>query len=167
MIRWSNYLAFPLMVLLAVLQLTLVRYLKIGEVTPQLLFLVVVAWGLLREVGEGCVWAFCAGISSDLFSPTPLGSTAFSFILIVLLIFFVRQLFPAKFFALPILFAALGTLVYLVLDYLILRLFQYDLSWSVVVSTTPLILWHAIFILPIYAIMSWVERRINPRAVQI
>lgn len=155
------------MILLVIFQFTVLPYLKVGGLTPQMLFLVVVAWTLLRGVGEGCVWAFCAGISLDLFSLTPLGATAFSFIIVVLVISFLRQIFPAKFFALPIVFAALGTFIYLLLDYLLLRLFQHDLTWAVVIASTPLILWHGILILPIYGIMNWVDRRINPKTIHI
>ena len=73
------YAAIPLMAVLAVLQTAVLPRFPIAGLEPQLVFLVALAWGLLRGLEEGLVWAFIAGIWADLFSLTPLGLSSLAF----------------------------------------------------------------------------------------
>ena len=63
-------LAIPL--LAAVLQVTVVRFVALGEARPDLLALVAVSWSLVAGAMPGVTWAFAAGMAADL-----LGSAAF------------------------------------------------------------------------------------------
>lgn len=64
----SLYLAFPIMILLLVIQTAVLPRLPIWGVVPQLLLLAAVAWGMLEGLEEGAVWGFIAGFFTDLFS---------------------------------------------------------------------------------------------------
>jgi len=59
----------------AVLQVTALRYLVAGEVTPDLVALVAVAWTLIAGPGEGIWWAFAGGLVADLLGGSALGAT--------------------------------------------------------------------------------------------
>ena len=54
----SFYAAIPLMALLAIVQTAVLPHFPIAGVEPQLLFLVALAWGLVRGLEDGLVWAF-------------------------------------------------------------------------------------------------------------
>ena len=73
------YAAIPLMAVLAILQTAVLPRFPIAGLEPQLVFLVALAWGLLRGLEEGLVWAFIAGLWLDLFSMTPLGLSSLAF----------------------------------------------------------------------------------------
>jgi rod shape-determining protein MreD len=70
----------PLLMLTALVEATVLPYLRVGGVQPDLMMLVVGAWSLRRGVEEGAVWAFVGGLALDLLSAGPF--TAFMFALL-------------------------------------------------------------------------------------
>lgn len=76
-------LALPL--LAAVIQVTVLRFVGVGEVRPDLLALVVVCWTLAAGAGEGIWWAFIAGLTADLLGSAVFGATTVSLLPIALL----------------------------------------------------------------------------------
>ena len=56
------YLAIPVMLVLAVVQTAVLPRFPIFGLVPLLPFLVALAWGLLRGMNEGIVWAFVGGL---------------------------------------------------------------------------------------------------------
>ena len=74
----SIYVAIPVMALLTVLQTAVLPHFPIFGLVPQLPFLFALAWGIVRGLDEGVVWAFVAGFLVDLLSVTPLGISAAS-----------------------------------------------------------------------------------------
>ena len=73
------YLAIPVMLVLGVAQASILPRFPILGVSPQLLFLVALAWGDIRGLEEGLIWAFIAGLFADLFSLAPLGISSLAF----------------------------------------------------------------------------------------
>ena len=73
------YLAVPLMAVLAVVQTSVLPRFPVLGAVPQLLFLVALAWGILRGLEQGLFWAFIAGFFVDLFSLAPLGISSLAF----------------------------------------------------------------------------------------
>jgi rod shape-determining protein MreD len=67
----------------ATLQSTIAPYLRIGGAQPDLLFVAAVVWTVVAGIDTGLVWAFLGGITIDLLAPRPLGSTAFTLLLVV------------------------------------------------------------------------------------
>lgn len=65
-------LAFPVLILMAMLQTTLVSSLPLLHGTADLLLLVVVAWGLQERVTSGFEWAALAGLIVGGLSAVPL-----------------------------------------------------------------------------------------------
>ncbi|MCA9964023.1 MAG: rod shape-determining protein MreD [Anaerolineales bacterium] len=163
----SVYVAFPLMALLGVLQTAVLPHFPILGQVPVLPFLVALAWGLLRGVNEGAVWAFMAGFWQDMFSIVPLGTHALVFLLAITAVLLIQQLLPLSQFLLPALFATIATILYLILHTMLLRLLGFSLTLNAVTSLLPIVILHAIIILPIYWLMNQINRRVNPRRVEL
>lgn len=162
----SVYLAIPLMLLLAVIQTAVLPRFPVFGLTPNLLFLVALAWGVVRGWQEGVVWAFVAGIMADLFSLTPLGLSSLTFMIAIGAALLLIRPFPSYPLLAPMAAAAAGTLIYLLLQFLLLRVFGFSMSPSAALSLAPTILFHALLILPIYGIMQLVLRAHRPRPVE-
>jgi hypothetical protein len=65
------------------------------------------------------------------------------------------------------LLAGLGTLIYLLLYAVLLRLFGQGISAGGFLDLLPLILLHAVLIVPIYTLLNAVNRAVQPRRVEV
>lgn len=165
--RTSFYLAVPIMTILAILQSAIiVRFPLLGFV-PQLPFLAALSWGLLHDAEEGVTWAFVGGFCIDLFSITPTGLTPLAWMIAILAVIELIQVFPTNRYILPTITGALGTLLYMALQFLLLRLFGYQTGLDVMLALLPLSILHGILILPVYWLMYTLMQRIRPRRVTI
>ncbi len=167
MTRWNNYASVPLMGVLLLLQASVLPYLPVLGLTPQLLLLVVISWTLLHGLEAGCVWAFVAGMFLDLFGIPPLGSTSLTFIIVVFVVYGIQNALPPHRFFVPVLTGAAGTFAYLLLNFSLLRLLGFELPWAEAAAIGPLIVLHSLLILPIFWISYRLDRLANPRRVQI
>jgi rod shape-determining protein MreD len=70
-------------VVAALLELTIVPYLQIGGVQPDLVLVVAIVWTMAVGLESGLVWAFVGGLMIDVLAARPLGSTAFSLLVCV------------------------------------------------------------------------------------
>ena len=147
------YAAIPLMAVLAIIQTAILPRFPIAGVEPQLLFLVALAWGLLRGLDEGLVWAFIAGIWVDLFSLTPVGLSSLAFMAGVAAPILLQPMLPPRRLPVTALLAALGTLIYLLLYVIALGLLGHGLSAVGLAGLLPIVLLHAILVLPIYYVV--------------
>ncbi|MGC8838954.1 MAG: rod shape-determining protein MreD [Anaerolineae bacterium] len=68
------YLSVPILALLAVVQSAVLPRFPVAGVHPDLVMLVVVAWGLLQGNPQALVWGFIGGTFLDLLSGLPWGS---------------------------------------------------------------------------------------------
>jgi rod shape-determining protein MreD len=67
----------------ALVESTVVPYLKIGESQPHLVFVLAVIVTAVGGVDRGLTWAFVGGLVLDSLTQRPIGSTAFALILCV------------------------------------------------------------------------------------
>ncbi len=165
--RSSVYVAIPLLTVLAVLETAVLSRIPLMGQVPHLPFLVALSWGLLHDLEEGVTWAFVGGFIVDLFSIGPTGLTALVWMLGIALAILIAQLFPDSRVVLPVLVSAVGTMLYLVLHMLLLRLFGYQTTLAMTSTLLPLAALHAVLILPVHWLMYTVIRRVQPRRVQI
>lgn len=165
--RSTVSLSIPLMAILAILESAIFARFPIFGLRPQVPFLVALAWGLLRDVEEGVVWAFVGGFFVDLFSILPIGMTSLVWMLVVLGVSWAAQTFPASRFFLPSLLAGLGTLISIPLMFVGLRLLGYELPVGMLTQLTPTAVLHAILILPIYWGLYAFTRAFRPRRVEL
>ncbi len=78
------FLGIAIPILTAIVQVTLVRFVAVGEVRPDLLALVVVSWTISAGSAEGIWWAFSGGIIADLLGSSAFGATTVSLLPIAL-----------------------------------------------------------------------------------
>ncbi|MCA9952554.1 MAG: rod shape-determining protein MreD [Anaerolineales bacterium] len=165
---WSTILlAIPFMLFLTVLQTAVLPRFPIFGIVPQLPFLLAVAWGLLRGPNEGALWGFMAGLTMDLFTIAPTGGLALTYTISVAVVSFIINALPTNRIVMPMLMAAMGTLIQQILYYLFLQLFGYSLSVTVVASLLPSILLNAFLILPFYWAMYVINRTLWPKPVEL
>lgn len=165
---WSTFLlAIPLMLFLTVLQTAVLPRFPIFGIVPQLPFLLALAWGLLRGSNEGAIWGFIAGLTMDLFTVAPTGGLALTYTISIATVSFIINALPKNRVVMPMLMAALGTLIQQILYYLFLQLFGYGLGVTAVATLLPSILLNAFLILPVYWAMFVINRTLWPKPVEL
>ena len=160
------FIAVPLMAVLAVLHTSVLAQIPVLGAAPQLLFLVALAWGIVRGMEEGLVWAFVAGVFTDLFSLAPLGISSLAFMAGVAGPLMIRHALPPHRLLVAMFLAALGTVIYLTVYAVGLRIFGFGIGLGGLAELLPLIGFHAILILPIYLIVDSILRTFRPRRVE-
>lgn len=164
---WNVYAAVPLMALLAVIQAAILPYFTIFGLSPQLLLVFALAWGLLRGPEDGAAWAFIAGIFLDVFSATPMGVSALALMVGVVAAAFVQRSLPPSRFFLPVVLAAMASLIYLLLYLLILRLTGYPVTWAAVERLPLVAVLNSVLVLPVYWLLYTLDRNLRRRKVEI
>ena len=167
MIPSSVFLAVPLMVVLTVLQTAVLPYFPLFGVTPSLPFLVALAWGLLRGVNEGVIWAFIAGFFMDLFTAAPVGGLALTYMIAVLAASVINDVLPANRTVIPMLLAAIATIIQQLLYAIFLAIFGYTVVRVIGISLLPTVLLHSFLILPIYWLLYLLQRVVWPKPVEV
>jgi len=160
------FVAVLLMAVLTVLHTSVLAQIPVLGVAPQLLFLVALAWGIVRGVEEGLVWAFVAGIFTDLFSLAPLGISSLAFMAGVAGPLMIQRALPPHRLLVAMFLAALGTVIYLTVYAVGLRVFGFGIGLGGLAELLPLIGIHTILILPIYLIVDSILRTFHPRRVE-
>lgn len=163
----SIYLAIPLMIVLSLVETAVLPHFPLFDSAPQLTFLVALAWGLLLGVEEGVVWAFFAGVFTDLFSITPMGVSSLAFMAGVTAVLFIQQALPTSRILLPMLFAALATIISFIVNLILLRLFGTIANFQSITILPSTILINILMILPIYWLLYMINRITRPRRVQM
>lgn len=69
----SLQIGAPLLLLAAVIQATILPYLRVSGGQPDLVVIVALAWAFLDEGTEAAFWALVGGMALDLFSGAPMG----------------------------------------------------------------------------------------------
>lgn len=163
----SIYLAIPVMVVLGVVETAVLPHFPIFGSTPQLALLVALAWGLLYGIEEGSVWAFFAGIFTDIYSITPMGISSVAFMVGITAVLWAKQALPTSRVLIPLALAALVTTISFIIDVVLLRLFGTITNFQSVNALPVTILINVLTILPIYWLLYIIDRTIRPRRVQM
>lgn len=163
----SIYLAIPLMLVLGVVETAVLPHFPLFGATPQLTFLVALAWGLLYGIEEGATWAFFAGIFTDIFSITPMGISSLAFIVGITAVIWATQALPTSRVLLPLGLAALATIISFILEIILLRLFGTVTDFQSITILPNILLLNVLAILPVYWLLYLTNRMIRPRPVQL
>ena len=157
------YFALPVAIILAMLQAVFFSYVPVLGVTIQVLPAFVIAWALLRGRGSAdtVIFAFCAGILVDLLSIGPLGLTAISLMIAVVALFPIQANVETSRVILPIMLAGVAMLTFLLANLLMLQLGNYDISWNTIRIIPQTVIVHALFILPVYWLVTFISRLIG------
>jgi rod shape-determining protein MreD len=167
MIPPSTFLALPIMALLTILQTATLPRFPILGIVPSLPFLVALAWGLLRGVNEGVIWAFIGGFFLDLFTAAPAGGLALTYMISIFAVLQINEVLPANRFVIPMILAAVATVIQWLLYAIFLGLFGYNVLPTLPNALVSLVILHTFLILPIYWLFYLVQRTVRPNVVEI
>lgn len=146
----SIYFSIPVMFVLAVVQTAVFPHFPILNITPSLPYLFALAWALIHHPEDGLVWAFVGGVFLDLFSLQPFGISSLAFVVSITAVILLQSTFPEGEYLAMLGLSVIGTLVYILIYTILLRIFNQIPSFNLILTLLPLILLHAILGLPIY-----------------
>lgn len=164
------FLSIPILVIVAALQVTVVPQFGILGGRPDLVFLFTIAWALNSSLEEGVIWAFAGGISKDLLSATPTGTSVVGLVLLVFAIYFIRQQIYRVSIISLVWITLLGSLLYQLMTLVIMLLTGFQPAFLNRLGLAPLlsgltyvilptIVYNLMLIFPVY----WLVRRIQKR----
>ena len=166
MLRSNFYLAIPLYLVLAIVQVAVLYRFPIFGVTVQLFLIVLFLYGMVAQRLESAVTqAFIAGIMLDLFSLSPVGARSIGLIVAIIVIYFLRDFFPRNSIISPFFLGVFGTLSYLSIYLMTLLLVGQGTGSSSPLVWLPYILFHAALMVPAFLIFNTVRRIQAPYAV--
>lgn len=128
-----------------------------------LVMLLVLCWSLHASMTEGYVWALVGGISLDLLSVLPLGTSSAALLIMVYAINRLSQQLLRARIVLLLAMAAVATLFMAAYTYaaLVLLGYTYDL-WAVGrFVLLPTLLYNLAAVLPLFAIVRFFQRRLE------
>jgi rod shape-determining protein MreD len=67
----------------ALIELTVVPYLRVADAYPHVVLVLGVIWTIASGIEGGLVWAFVGGLTLDVLAQRPIGSTAFALLICV------------------------------------------------------------------------------------
>jgi len=166
------FLAFPILIIAAVLQAVLLPHTGLIGGGPNLIFLLVLAWALNAPIEQAFFWAVIGGVATDLLSAAPLGTSALGLVLIV----FVMNLFLGQFYELGllllVLMALFGTFAFEFYRMVALDAYQvlgyipadapFSITWGNDIANViaPVMIYNVISILPVYGVLRLLQRRL-------
>lgn len=165
----GRYFGIPFLILAAILNTTLMAELRVGEGAPDLVFLLVVAWALRSDLGEGLLWAVAGGVMADWLSVAPLGTSALGLVIVV---FATNTLFgqvSPRNVIIPPLVALVGTPIYHAGIMFVLRTQGYavPLATGVIYVMLPTVVYNVLLILPVCRLVGFLTRALQPRQARL
>ncbi|EKD49376.1 MAG: Rod shape-determining protein MreD [uncultured bacterium] len=152
------YIVVALLFLLAMMQVTVVRHIAVGQIVPQMVLVACLAWAMIHGMKEGVIWAFIGGIFLDTISPTPFGIFSISMMIAALLVGMLeeRSFSTVTMYSVLIL-TIVGSFVYSLVFVLLSKLYHvlwggvWDISFSYLTNFSLLqIVYHVILIFIAY-----------------
>lgn len=158
----GNFLSIPLLGLAAAMQAGLVPHIRILGGTPDLVFLLVLAWAINARLEDGILWAFVGGIMQDLLSAAPLGTSTFGLLLVVFGISGLGQQVYRIGFLMLIGITLIGSLVHQLTALIVMIFFglRIDLSIAITYVIAPTLVYNIVLIGPVYWFISRLQRRV-------
>jgi rod shape-determining protein MreD len=159
------FLGFVLLWLVAILKSTLMPHLRLEGGAPDLMLMMVISWALLATYSEAFLWAVIGGVSQDLLSGVPTGSSALALLLVALLASLLQTQLYRSNVLIVLLMTLVGSLVFQLVMMLVLALSGYRVDWiyNIVYIVTPTTILNLLLIIPIFRVMQVLYERLNPR----
>ncbi|MCU0498437.1 MAG: rod shape-determining protein MreD [Anaerolineae bacterium] len=155
------FLGIPLLILAAVLQGTLIPVLVGSNGNPNLVFLMVISWAVHGTLRQNVIWAFVGGITLDLLSILPIGTTVIPLMILAIFLYEVGDRFAGFGLLVMIGIALFGTIFYQITLLLLITLLGYRVSWLPELTSIliPTVFYNVILIVPIYGFVRRLQRR--------
>ena len=160
---------FPLLVLAAVLQSTVLARFHLLAGTIDLVLLLTLNWTMIGEWQGGAIWGFIGGLCLDLLSGGPLGANAVGLVLMAYFASLTEGRFWRSHVLLPLATSLLGTVGFHAVYLTTLAATGHAVNWSVSLSrvTLPAALLNTACTLPIYHALRWLHALVFPAPVTI
>jgi rod shape-determining protein MreD len=155
-------IAFAAAFLAAVLAASVMPYIHVLGVTPDLVLIFAACWAIVRGHREAMVVVPMAAVVRDLTTSDPVGTSILALAPIVLLAFVVREIRPVESEFLPALaVVAAASLAYSVISMTVLTIVGDDvpLGRAFFRVTLPLMLVNPLFAVLVYPPIRWLSRR--------
>jgi rod shape-determining protein MreD len=152
----ASLVAFPVVILLTMLQIGVVSQLPLLHGTADIVLLGVVAWSLHERVSNAWFWAVFSGLIVSLVSALPFFAPLWGYLIVAVIARLLRQRVWQTPFLAMLLVTFAGTLVTLALDWAVLQ-FQtgaYPLYTALNIIVMPSALLNLLFALPVYALVN-------------
>lgn len=159
------YIGFPLLMIIAVLDATVMKLFQMWGGAPNLMLMVIISWALVADLREGLTWAVIGGIFRDLLSVAPTGSSALAFVLMVIAIdTFLPKLGWRNVVIPPIAVFAASFVYYVVLS-VMLRLGGYSLPffYGLTYISLPSAVMNTILMFFVYRLIAGVNEFVRPQ----
>jgi len=158
------WLSFPILALAAAAQSTFMPQVRVLNGQPDLVFLIVLAWAIHATPVQAVIWAFVGGIMQDLLSVAPLGTSTLGMILMIALLEGLRSQLARIGLITYIGLVLVGGFVIkiVLLIVLIFNGFSIQPVSTFTDNILPSVAYNLVVMLPIYAIVRFVQRRVAP-----
>ena len=159
----SLYLAVPLLLFLALLQNAWLSGVELFGARPDLMFLVVLGWTIVRGVNEGMIWAFIGGLMIDLLSGGPVGA----YVLALLAVAFVGHQQWGVGLGTPLvrvlLLSLVGSLAYHIVVLAVLTWTGHAIDWSYsfLQVTAPSVVLSVVLAPVVRRVLTWLAQRLG------
>lgn len=158
----GTYWSLPLVALAVIVQATILPQIRILGGQPDLIFLMALSWSINGRLEQNVMWAFVGGITQDLMSAAPVGTSTLGMVFLVFGIEAIRQQVYHIGFLLAVALVIGGTILQKVAFMVVLAVSGYTVypleNFTYVI--VPTIAYNLLFAAPVY----WVMRRIQRRA---
>ncbi len=126
----TPYFLIPLLALLALAQTTLTPMLPAGTAKPDLLLVLVVAWGIVRGNGEATLWGLGGGLFLDLLSGVPFGLQTLGLAAVGLLADLMETNFFRSNILIPLAAIFVATILFHIIEAAALQSTGYPINWE-------------------------------------
>ena len=150
---------------LAIVHVSVMQYVEILGVTPDLLLVFAACFAVLRRQEESLLVVPLAGLMRDLTTADPIGTSILGFAPIVLLAAGARMRAMDSRFVPAVLVSFAGSITYVAVTMVVLTATGQNIQWahSLTRLALPLALVNALFTPALYLPMSWFQSPIEPR----
>ncbi|MBI5958659.1 MAG: rod shape-determining protein MreD [Chloroflexi bacterium] len=165
----ARYVGIPILLMAAIFNATVMAELRVWQGAPDLVFLLVISWALLAGAREALAWAIIGSIFQDALSLVPLGTSALGMILVIFMIDFSTGTVSRRNVFIPPLMVLAGTPIYHLAILAVLWMIDQPVPFTsaFVYVTLPTLVYHLIFILPVFRAVGLVHRWLTPRRVAL
>ncbi len=165
----GRYLSIPILIIAAVLQSSVIPAIRIASGGPDLIFMLVLSWMMLADTEEGIFWAMVGGITQDLVSGLPTGTSALALVIVAFLVNLVFGPIARNNLIIPPVVIAAGTVLYhlLLIGLLAVLGRPVPISYTLTYVTFPTLLFNVVLSLPVYRLMGAVYGASRPRRVTL
>jgi len=151
--------------LLAIAHVSVMQYVEILGVTPDLLLVFAACFAVLRREEESLIVVPLAGLMRDLTTADPIGTSILGFAPLVLLAAGARMRAMDSRFVPAVLVSFLGSITYVAVTMVVLTAAGQNIQWAYSLTrlALPLAVVNALFTPVLYLPMSWFQSPIEPR----